>query len=1246
MMCEQELSAFFAHIDEISQDSSSLDQFQLLQKYRNENVRLVQTLSKIRETTKGLLDILKEERRIKAQSQQQLDHVNGQFSELQKKFDKLERSNVNNEFSYRETIDEYKQKQQSLIAEKQELAKDYFEVLEEATMFHNYEIKKERLKLITKTSTFLKGILGDKFKKPMLITKKSVSKRSRTTKKESTTDVEAIKKTKRRKLDIFEMQSISEASSPASFYDEGTADMAEENENDSAYTYNTFSIGNETSYTFLQSKKVSTFSQTVSQCKCYIDTEETELVSVGVNTENVILSPSLPSLRDDDDLIFDQDQVVNSTVNSISETDSYDNVENVAESNYSLSCCSDDNEMLPILSTPPRINIHKSSLEKLTDTSNFDTLSNLSSISPLKDEISKSSEKIKNASKNLLNNFKLPRLSLTPTKEMKDQETETCEPTRALMSDKSTYTTRSLTHRGTMTPALITKNFGMQFPDVSFDKILEMMEFEVPDCLSPIKDIEKVTQETQTDIKNVTRELCSTSEINKNLLTSEEQSFIVLGQTIFNLFLNRLKENNKTVKDDDIRTREKLWQFLRQQYLDRFDELTFDEYFNTSLISENEYNENLHKSKSQESIDDLKEVKCNLDANLILKDIETELYVSESSGSLKSSDSSEKCNSEHQETFSHEDLDNLPSSTEKENECETSLSLSPIAEINHNDPVDVHIQEIEKILKDIEFLVKEPVKLVSPILEFEDFMWSTIFPSNDNKINEEESPIEDEHVLHGYRIEHEPINIPIEFCYSPDEPPYISTSSITPYQPRIIPLENTIRRNLDTTHKDVIAYNQKTRSKLVLWQQEHKITSKNNDKLLCKMRKIIKCYLDSEWTIENLEICVNGLQNRNETILIEAIYETVEDNLWDKEINSDFTPPAPPLPRFQQKLILLISKLTEINSRLPHLLIADLELKLFKFEESSSASLDHLRNLAYYYTALVDLFFEGNSTMAFYFIVKCMYFFGHKAIVMAFVIIKAFPLTLPKKSLLLKKYNDSVELENLTGLELSKFRIELEWVDSLDLCVMYLLTNIQMYRKKDEEFKIIYEHELFNYVPKFYGFALNFISAQKLITILMNRIENGELTNLSMALILLGKRMNSDSTIKILLKEHLMPLLYKYINEDINNSDNIEQAKIDKICLLIEAISSILKPLGEEKGGKIFEEVFPLIINIHSRSSRQQIQECCIKAILRLQRFIKNHKEIYEIIKHRYENGEPFSETLSHAISTFIHRKKQVYFKN
>ncbi|CAH1718292.1 unnamed protein product [Chironomus riparius] len=1321
MLGETDLDEFFAHIDEISQDSACTDQYPQIQKLKNENNRLKVVLNNLRSSTREVLEIVKSERQQKLNAFQELERANLELEKLRSSYEELDKSNVNNQFKYRESIDELELKHHDEHENHIELAQDYFSLLEEVTTFYNFEIKRDRNKLLCKTSRFLEDALGDLFEKPKLVVRRSTPSDAKSTaSKRSRNSKEKTQSIKRRKIDIWEMKSISEASSPMSFHD----DVTEETTAESEYSFRTFSIGNETSFTAVASNKiVKNF-----QCKCQVFTRDPDLVSVGTNTDDLEPEPlkSLPSFSDE--IEFHNDELISSS-DGVSETKDLPDIPNI-EASQSL----DDIENVfsdPIVSSPEKI-----------ETKSIGTETDMQE----------------------------------PLKQMKDQST-------SIVVDKCskyTSTVHSVTHRGTMTNKKVTRNVGIQFPDITFEKIMEEMMFELPSCISPITDeIEedvKASKETQTDLHNVNRDVDYVIQIkpetsdDKKMLSSEEKSFIILGQTVFNLFMSRLRETNKSL-NDDANTRAR----LREQLLDRFDEFTFDEYFSPTFVS-SEVQENVLRrvfedvrdtkvqkktnyeerpancdaellnislsSSSNESIatKDLRIQELSKQFNLVdpipeIDDLAIEPQATSSDISINaqfsnesiktssmpedpaqivgtfseleiSSQSSQEIDTEFEDLVTNHtvqsedltikstesiaqnkelavkieepkqkalinskeaiksftDLDVSLESSEEEAFEELAKSCESGTEINQpstskTDPPDINIeidsnnvendQELmeintDEILDNIESMCSTP-RLISPIADLTDLIWSSIFPEKEDDNDNESLPVSDK-VLDGYDVEHEPIEIPViaeNGTESPYPPPSLAIVTEVPYEPIEIPLDSVTSLKRNSAHGKVLEFDAGVRMKLVTWQQNLQF-KQSDDKRLCKIRKSIHNYLNSDWTDENLERCLCEISSKRDQLLVEAIFETVEDNQWQKEINAEFTPPAPPLPRYQQKLILLISKLAEAHPKLPHQLVSDLEMKIFKCE-NSSAELDYLRNVSYYYTALIDLFFNGDPTIVFYFIIKCIYFYGFKAIPMIFVLIKAFPQTLPKKSVLLKKYSSNIDWEKMSGLEMSKIRLDIEWMDSLDLCVMYLLTNIQMYRRKGQEFKVIYEHEIFNYLPKMYGFPLTFIAAPKLLDVLIKRLEDGELKNLSMSLILLGKRMNKDFTVRMLLKGKLIPLLKKYVDESLA-TDKPDQKIIDKICLLIESISTILKPLTDEKE-KLFNEVFPMTVNILGRTNNQKVQEYCIKAILRLQRFIENHKEIYEIIKQHYEERNSFSESLRYAISTFVARKNESYFK-
>lgn len=1102
MLCEQELNEFFTHIDEISQtsqDSVAVNHFQIPNKLEEENAKLKAKLKKVFGSTREVLDLVKNEISLKETALRELETTKSQLHEIKCEYDVLQKENININFKWKQKFDELEYIHNKLNESHAELSTDYLDVLSETTMSFYFEINRARSKIVNKTEAFLQRKFGSKFHKPKIISRKQPLKKESNVKKNKKQQPPPIKEKpsrKRKKIENFDMQSISQVSSPASYFEEVGEVGREDEEIASDYSFTTFSIGNETSYSVIANNRKRQRLSPI-PCKCSILEEEGErLVSIGVNTEEIIDVP-LPSVM----LLNPTDDGEEETIKSIG-----------------------------------------------TNTEDFSV--------------------------------------------------EKCH--------KSTSTVHSSITRGTSTPQITTKNFGLQYPEINFDKIFAETIFTLPDCLSPISELECLidecekevmtrssTQETQTNLLNVCREI----DYVTNVSSSEEQSFNQLGKTVFNLFLERIKKVNKSI-DDDASTREKLWAYMQQQFFDRFNEFTFDDYFNVTIFSE--------KIQNKENIED---------NDMNIKEIEK----------------IEKEESKQLNTFEMRESKN---DLELEEIFNSIPSPPPLVEkINDEPPILFGVTNTDLFvdMSDCESKGSSRTSSASP---------ASICESLDVSSDSEEEMEKEEELIYD-----SPMSPPMEdrgeiYIESPASPPPSFCQNDDHYEPIDIPWDvSSLNLTAVEDENNPLEYNSNIRSALVRWQHQKVISNIKKDKIFCKIRKFIKNYLDSEWNDENLELCLKQLENKSEILLVEAIFETVEDHEDEKEISTEFTPPAPPLPCYQQKLILLIKKLSEKNVNLPQMLMMDLEVKLFKCE-MTNAEVSYLRNITYYYTSLVDLFFEGNTTMVYYFIIKCIYFFNCKSIPMVFVLIKAFPDVLPMKKSLLKNNCPNHDWENMTGFEVSKVRLDVEWVDSLDLTVFYLLTCIQMYRKKD--LAISQYHELFNYLPKFYGFGLNFIAAPKLLDTLVKRFEDGQLNNLSLSFILLAKRMNLEFTMKILLKGKLVPLLNKLMNEI---SEEMSEIKRNQLCCLLEVISSILKAFSDEKD-KSFKEIFPLIVNILGRAENcQKIQEYCIQAILRLHRFIDNHKEIYDILQHHYEKRNSFSESLRYSIATFIHRKNEIFFQ-
>lgn len=1256
-----ELDDFLAQLDEMSTDSASVDMYQF-QKQKSENKKLKSLLLSMKDSTKEMLGLYRSERQITIQLQEKLDNANQEYNSLQRRYDEIERNSVNSSFSLNELMNEMKEKHKLEHENYIELSQDYFETLSDATCFFNYEIKKLQNRIISKTERFLRDCLGENFKKPKIIQSKrmkydetdsNVSKTSSRASKRLQ-NVNSDSKSKRIKTDIWDMKSVSQASSPAATpHFEETYDLTSEIcEAESNFSFSSFSIGNETSFSFLQSQKAS--SNKKPHCRCHLYPEGLiDLVSIGVNTDSPEDPlPSLPNLNDDFDF----------TLN----IDSNEDGKNVKQINCLMKI-----NFFPI-----------SAHNEVTSTAECSSVS--------KDSIDSQSNKRQPKSK--FKPHKSPIVldsnsdSNGPTYTTSSTNTEDSEPLLKKMVDqatssepiatcnKSTITVRSSTTRGTSTVNPEVRSFGVQFPEMSLERIFSETIFDLPDCLSPIEDEslvqtkEMVSMGTITDFCNVNREIdymCKpkTETLSfEELLSSrnqEEESFIILGQTLFDMFLKRIRKSNESLSNDEI-TRKKIWKHLKRQLLDRFSELSFDETLNGSN-SDLEAQDRM----SQEEFECSK-VKVGWEEFVV----EPEIYGESESTFVtceesKLQDSVLVCqeSSINEPECSNTNIEeSIPIQSEMVMEMVEPSTTAEETQDNEK-AVDENDAEFEAIFETMNNFCSSLPECVAPLEELTNIMWNSVFPETTaDAVNSDESPILSDNVLEGFDFDHEPIEIPTEADMEVEEilqdapenqfsefdtpkSPSFMTCSETAATTTIIPLEKFNASGKSKSNSEsILSYNQQTRKSIIQWQQSTQILAKSEDKQLRKTRKAIKTYLDTDWTDESVDECLSAIKSREMKILLESIYETVEDNKHQKDICTNFSPPAPPLPLYQQKLILLIKKLSDEIPDLPHKLLEDFEEKLLKLENYNK-ELDDLRNLCYYYSALTDLFFEGNSTMVFYFIVKCIYFFGYKAIPMVFVLIKAFPQALPKKSLLLKKYSTTVDWENMTGLELSKVHFDTNCMDSLDLTVMYLLTCTASYNRKAHESHVIKNHELFSYLPKFYGFQLGFMTAPKLLDILMKRLVEGQLENLSLSFILLAKRANTEFAVRTLLKGNLLTSLEKFTSTLISTNDHSAQPLVSQICLLTEVVSSIAKTHNDED--KSMKSIFPILVSILGRVNNREIQESCMKAILRIQRLVDNHKEIYAIIKHHQSNtNSRISEGLCCAAATFVHRKNEKFFKD
>lgn len=1297
-MMENELDQFLAHLDELSSDSISLDH-QLL-KEKEKNQRMNKLLVSLQSSTKDILSLYKNERLITIELQDKLNQRELAINSLERQYDELKKSFDNDNLIHKQLMEEVKQNHASEREDYINLCKDYFEMLSDTTCFYNYEIKKSQNKIISSSEKFLLN-LDITWNKPKLIRSKrnldnecfevgsTVSRTSSRKSKRSGIKSKVNSEIKRRKTDIWDMKSISQAPSPAvlSDYDELSDLSSELCGAESSFSFNTFSIGNETSFSSLQSP---TNPARDVKCKCHLFTDnDAILVSVGTNTDPPDKPlPSVPSL-----LIGDDDE---------GERNVHKRLHNLLTFFYSPV----SKEVLTSFGS------HQDSLQ--------DSIHQVSSTSNTEGEIGKPlrNSNYFHGNKSVLAHSDGPKVPETaakaevesvPSVKVKQTVDQGTSPEANDTCNKSTSTVHSTTTRGTSTINVVKRNFGVQFPELSLESIFSETIFDLPAFLSPIHDIEDAADdgemksdelppkemkstETMTELCNVNREISYL--INSPILKAEKalidprdgdnNSFIILGQTLFDLFMKRIQKSNQLLSDDDI-TRQKIWKHLKRQLVDRFSELSFDETLNGSFSESDlidqipvEVGNSSNKEGHEERELTFDEIEVDSYSEAILKPGGP---IEENLKPIGTIENVEKLTNESLSVSNNEELVELEEEVEEILQVETIEFTKESMISSDYEESEVTSDEFEEIFKNFKLVCLTPPQFIEPIDDLSDVIWGSLFPKDDLEAQESDDCLTElNEVLDGFDVDHEPIEIPTEMNRdheveeilkfhepevidfdTPKSPlPFMLESDISPEEVIDIPTESSTNRLRQSTHifDSALRFIPKVKSRIIHWQEMNKVKNNQADRQLCKARESIKSYLESEWTDKNLENCCKSVGSIDCLLVIrEAIHETVQDNKHLKEISVEFTPPAPPLPPYQQKLIVLIQKLSLIHPQLPRMLIEDLEEKLFRLD-NSSIDHDDLRNIGYYYTSLADVFAQGDQKTVLYFLVKCIYFYGYRSVPIIFVLLKAYPQIIPRKLELLKKNCKDIDWENMTGIELSKVFFDFECMDSLDLTIVFMITNFVEEEKthmgivskmiksnrKPENALNVSEHELFKFFSRFHGYFNKCIIRQRILQILMKRLDEGNLTNLSLSFILLSKRSLREYSLGTIVEKNLMPKLNNYYEEIMKSEDNAPEDLIAKLCLVIETISAVMKVYGKEKE-KTIRAIFTKFVSIQSHLKNHKVQVSCIQAILRLQRFSDHHKEIYEIIKSHEDLNGNMNESLRYAIKTFIHRKCERFIK-
>ncbi|XP_053690372.1 uncharacterized protein LOC128738913 [Sabethes cyaneus] len=448
---------------------------------------------------------------------------------------------------------------------------------------------------------------------------------------------------------------------------------------------------------------------------------------------------------------------------------------------------------------------------------------------------------------------------------------------------------------------------------------------------------------------------------------------------------------------------------------------------------------------------------------------------------------------------------------------------------------------------------------------------------------------------------------------SPMSPPIDSRMSIYNeiVEPQIIPLEHVYashfaRKQGSTPIAKTIALYSKNRRAQVLRQFPSEAA------LIQNVCQIIKNYISDDWTIDTLKQRSEELLGltKDSRIISLAMIDSVI-SYGDMPVDVQCSPPAPPLPKVVQQLVLLAKTLNESIFNLDRVMLQEIDRKVFTLK-SDKEKLEELIAVTHLYIGICDCNRLYGCTARLY-IFKSLYYFNFKGLPLLYHVLKAFPHALPKKS--------SMHYDNSDAM-----------VSTLRTILMNL--NYKE-RSSDLNAHMFKKTELHKLLKFFYGYQQGSPTYEELIVNLVEKIKANKLRNVDYCLILVAKRKGYEWSKKHIVEKYLYPLLDDYLKRlDADGKLN------EQVVCLIFTISSILKtsPNGQDITG--FMQNLGRIVQM--TNGNPMVQESAVAALLRMSRY--GFADIYEWLC-KWRPNYAVSVRTKLMLATFVHRKEQRFWQ-
>uniref|UniRef100_A0A182K245 Small RNA 2'-O-methyltransferase n=1 Tax=Anopheles christyi TaxID=43041 RepID=A0A182K245_9DIPT len=443
------------------------------------------------------------------------------------------------------------------------------------------------------------------------------------------------------------------------------------------------------------------------------------------------------------------------------------------------------------------------------------------------------------------------------------------------------------------------------------------------------------------------------------------------------------------------------------------------------------------------------------------------------------------------------------------------------------------------------------------------------------------------------------------------------------------------------------------------WQEKsQKATGRTNpqeQQVLKKLSEIIGKYLqDPEWT----ETVVNDtltavLDCTHDVRLIALAMLEMVISCADISLNVICSPPAPPLPLTQQKLILVVRHLGYGLATLEDVLMRELDRRMFQLK-SNTLPVPAMIALTFLYIGMEDSKPSEMPWKRLYnvrlYIFKCMYYFGFKCLPLVYYVLRAFPFALPKKG--------SPHYDNADAM-IATIRTILMNVNYNENCIGS--PDASLYRKR----------ELVWLLRNTYGYQLMSPTYEELVANLVEKIRANKLRNVAHSLILVAKRNGYDWARLHIIQKRIYPLLNDYLKQFElmrasssiggagsssllvaipgsssgssagNSSTNTLAGSLDdRIVACIFTIASIMKTQPSNEDASRVMQIFTTIVQL--AEGNRAIQEEAIAGLIKFSRF--GFVDVFQRLS-SWIPGYPISDRIKLMLTTMINRKPPQFWK-